>query len=258
MKRTLNYTERKKIGRERIEMYLNTENGNVVSFTLSRLDLNGLDLPGSANVFTEAYYRTELKRFNCGNVSKLRNPFTGDLREMVYPQYLRFRILVVDTIDGRILAHADKISFQHPAERKSILPVEFKDLGNEMWSIEYEDDEGGPILCINNKIPNVQGIAQTDPSFFIFLYPAAFREILTHMIFVDGIESMNDPAVEWHANWLTFSRYLGVEPPVSLNPGDASFDRDDAIKWIDENVKAFCDSNADWLNRYVHMLENAK
>lgn len=241
MKRTFNYTGRKRIRREGISITLTRQNGRVVSFVVDRLDLDGLELPSDAKVYVEAYYRTELKRFDFGTVGDRVSPST-DLTDMAYPENLKFRILVVNPLDGKLLAHADRIAPEEPAERRSILPVEFKDLDNEIWRVEYEGDEGAPILCINNKIPNIQNIAKQDPQFLIYVYPAVVREILTHMVFIEGF----DQSVDWHRDWIRFSSSLNVQCPKSLDPQDNNLDKKIAheiakewVDWVDKVVSAF-------------------
>lgn len=255
MKRKLNYTGRKRIKRENITINLVRQNGRVVSFNLIKLDIDDLGLPPDAHIYVEAYYRTELKRFDFGTVASRVCPSSLSLTDLAYPENLKFRVLAVDPADGRVLAHATRISPEKSARKESILPVEFKDTGSEIWRVEYEGEEDGPILCINRKIPNIESIAKRDPLFFIHVYPAVVREILTHMVFVDGVDSTADPSVDWHRNWLIFSRSLGADPPETLNPADENFDRDATLKWIDSVVTAFSITHTDKFHKYLQKLE---
>ena len=70
------------------------------------------------------------------------------------------------------------------------------------------------------KIPNIETIVKSDPQFIMYVYPAVIREVLTHMVFIDGVESPSDPSLEWHADWLDFSRrvLLREGPPEILDP----------------------------------------
>ncbi|RLI76482.1 hypothetical protein DRP05_12815 [Archaeoglobales archaeon] len=253
MKRKFNYTGRKKIERKRISIVLERQNGIPVSFRVEKLDLEGLDLPKDAEIYVEAYYRTELKRFEFGTVGKKISPQSTSLEDLAYPENLKFRILIVDPETHKILAHADRIVPENSKE--AILPVEFKDLGNEIWRIEYEGDEGAPILCINRKIPNIQNIAKRDAQFLIYVYPAVIREILTHMVFVNGGTSTEDPATEWHAHWLRFCESLGISPPKVLNRNDNNFDEEEVLRWIDDVVTAFCNKYADKFQEYIRPLK---
>jgi hypothetical protein len=255
MKRRLNYTGRKKIKRENVSINFIRENGIVAAFAVNKLDLSDLNLPPEAKVYVEAYYRTELKRFNFGTAGSISRPSRCDLRGMAYPENLKFRILVVEPLDGKLLAHADRISPEEPAEKKPILPVEFSDLENEIWQVKYEGDEGSPILIINSRIPNIQNIAEQDAQFLIYVYPQVIREVLTHMVFVDGVDSTTEPSTDWHGDWLNFIRQLGVEFPETLNKNDENFSEDDALKWINESVSAFCNIHSNKFQEYINKLE---
>jgi len=257
MKRVLNFTERKRIKRKNVSIQFIRQNGKVVGFTLEKLDLNDLDLPNYAKIYIEAYYRTELKRFDLGTINSFTLPYSGDLKDIAYSENSKFRILVIDPSDLKILAHADKISPDEIAGKRAILPVEFTDLGNEIWRVEYEGDEGAPILMINREIPNIQNIAKKDPQFLLYVYPAVLREILIHIVFVDKIDSTTEPTVGWHRDWLKFTQQLGVEIPESLSIENDNFNRDDILEWISNCITKFCNKYAEKFQEYVKIIEEA-
>ena len=257
MKRVLNFTDRKRIKRKNVSLRFKKENNKVTGFVIENIDLNGLEIPGHALVYVEAYYRTELKRCKLGAVNSLTFPFKDNLDEMAYPKNSKFRILVVDPSDLKILAHADKIS-PDDADKISpdkitgkiaILPVQFTDLGNEIWRIEYEGDEGSPILLVNEKIP--LNSPRQDPQFLLFVYPAVLREILTHIVFIDKIDSTTEPTIDWHRNWLKFTQELGVEIPESLSFDDDNENRDNILEWINKCVEEFCNKYSKKFQEYV-------
>jgi hypothetical protein len=255
MKQRLNYTGRKRIEREYVSINFIRQNGAVIGFVVNKLDLNHLNLPSEARVYVEVYYRTELKRFDFGTAGSISNPSPCDLSGMAYPENLKFRILVVDPSDGKILAHARGISPKEPAEKKPILLVEFSDLENEIWRVEYEGDEGSPVLIINSRIPNIQNIAKQDAQFLIYVYPQVIREVLTHMVFVDGIDSTTEPSTDWHGDWIKFVRQLGVDFPETLNKNDGNFSEEDALRWINDTVTAFCNYYRNRFEEYIRKLE---
>jgi hypothetical protein len=249
MKRVLNFTGRKRIERKNVSLQFKKRNNKVIGFVIEKIDLNGLELPDYALVYVEAYYRTELKRFKLGTIDSLTFPFEGNLDGMAYPENSKFRILVVNPSDLKILAHADKISPDEMTGKNAILPVQFTDLGNEIWRVEYEGDEGSPILLINEKIP--PNFTRQDPQFLLFVYPAVLREILTHIVFVDKIDSTTEPTVDWHRNWLKFTQELGVEIPESLSVDDDNKNRDDILEWINKCVEEFCNKYSEKFQEYV-------
>jgi len=256
MKRTLNYTDRKKINSQNISIRLIRENNKIVAFVVETLDLTNLNLPLDSEIYVEAYYRTELRRFSFGTVGNFVNPSPCDLRGMVYPENIKFRVIVVDPSDHVILAQADRITPEELTGRKPIIAVEFSDeLGNEVWRVEYEGDDGAPILMINRKIPNIENIARQDPQFLLYVYPAVMREILTHMIFVDRVDSIEEPLTDWHRDWLTFVQQLGVEFPDTLDKEDNNFDKKDVLQWIAECVSKFCSKYNRKFEEYIQRLE---
>jgi len=255
MKRRFNYTDRKKIKRENVSINFIRQNDTIVAFAVNKLDLSDLNLPLDSRVYVEANYRTELKRFDFGTAGNISQLSPCDLRGMAYPENLKFRILVVDALDGKLLAHADKISPAGPTEKKPILPVEFSDLGNEIWQVEYEGDEGSPILRINSRIPNIQNISKQDAQFMIYVYPQVIREVLKHMVFVVGVDSITEPSADWHGDWIKFVMQLRVNFPNTLNKNDENFSEEDALRWINDSVTAFCDSYSNKFEEYIHKLE---
>lgn len=255
MKRIINYTGRKKIKRENISIRFIRKNDRIIAFSVDRLDLSDLELPQNALLYVEAYYRTELKRFDFGTAGKIINRSPCDLTDLAYPENLRFRIIVIDSSNKKVLAHADRIVPDKSSDIKSILPVEFSDLGNEIWKIKYEGDEGSPILIINRNIPNIHNIAKHDPQFVLYVYPAIFREILTYIIFVDGLDSIIEPNIEWHNDWLKFIRRLGIEIPEILERDGDNFDKENALSWIDKCVSVFSSTLGDKFEEYIHKME---
>ena len=262
MKRRLNYTERKRIAQERISIELIRENGGVKCFDAS-INLDGMTLSDDASVYVEAYHQHELLRYPFGKAGN-PSPMVGtDLSELAYHEDLKFRVLVVDESgeNGLVLASADKIQ---PADegkgdqyKKSILPVTFEDLGRQVWRILYDGND--LLLQINFNIPNIKSVARTDPRFFLHIYPSAVREILTHMVFIDGVDDLDDPDIDWHRNWLDFSRQItpNIEIPSYLDPGQKEFDRVEVTEWIDKVVAEFCTSRSHEWRRYIGLEEGS-
>jgi hypothetical protein len=250
MKRRLNYTDRKRILRDRINIMLQREDGLATSFS-AKIDVSDLSLPADAKLYVEAYHRTELRRYDFGTVGKTETPRDSSLANLARGQNLRFRVLVVDQKGARglILAHADRISPVPEGERKSILPVYFDDIGQQTWKVRYTEYEGGPALILNSRMPNIRAMAKSDPGFFFFVYPAVIREILTHMIFVEGVDSTDEPSIDWHSDWLQFATRIlsGERSPSVLDPRERDdFDAEEVQTWVNRVVEEFCSSRKEW------------
>ncbi len=249
MKRRLNFTDRKKILREHVRIELNSQNGTSKSFTV-KFDLAAYSLPPDAKVYVHAYHKTEELIYDFGTVGATCVPHDTSLKGLSRTENLKFRMLVVDETGehGLILAHADRISPFAEGEKMSILPVDFRDIGHQVWIVEYIADEGGPVLVLNSAIPSIETLAKSNPMFFFYVYPAVIRDILTNMVFVYGLDSTEDPSSDWQRNWLQFTRHVlsSEEPPSILNCKDEDFESDEAQKWINRVVEEFCSGRKEW------------
>jgi|SRR5690554_3600531 len=238
MKRRFNYTGRKKITRDMLTINANRSNGRIASFSIVQINLSNLNLPGNSTVFLEAYFRSELIRFNCGTISRIVYPGQEKLTNLPFADNLKFRLIVSDSSTLLLLARGEGFSPQEDSDSKPLLPVQFEDLGNIVWSIIYEGDFGAPILQINSNLDGIENIARNDIEFFFYVYPAVIRNVLIHMIFCDGLETIEDTPDEWHRDWLKFCIKLGEEPVKELVKGD-QFDEALSYRWIDQVVEAF-------------------
>jgi hypothetical protein len=115
------------------------------------------------------------------------------------------------------------------ASRISLLPVNFTDLGDLVWRVQFEPD--GPVLELNHRIPNIESLARNDAQFFSLVYPAAVREILTQILVVEQYEPTEE-SEDWWALWLRWAREMTDAPiPEELDERGA---------WIDDVTGAFC------------------
>jgi hypothetical protein len=242
MKRRFNYTGREKLTRDVIKISTNKINGKSKSISVN-INLDKTKYPITTKIYLDANHKFERKRFDFGTVSQIKIPEDLSVSDLAYSENLMFRLMLVDESGehGRIIAHADRIRADEDAEKKPILPVRFEDLGQQIWKLDFTGDEGGPVLCVNSNIPAVENLVKTDSVFFMYVFPAAIREILTYMIFIDEVENQEEPPVTWHSDWLKYSKIvLPNEPIPNLEPGGR--EDDDVINWIDQVVEEFCNS----------------
>ena len=262
MRRTLNYTERKRIHKKRVTIEL-VEDESIKNKISVLIDLEGLDLPENANVYLEPYFRTELFREFLGKAKDVdkKNTKIVDLSQSAYRENLKFRLIVVDKTsdNGLILASAEKISLITKEDKgtvkRCILSVDFEDIGKQIWNVEFNDDQ--PVLMVNENIPNIRNIVKSDPRFFLYVYPAVIRKIFTHMIFIEGVPDKED-SESWHKDWFDFAkRYINdTETPECLDPHKTqAFDKEEVISWIDKIVGEFCVSSKDKWNNFINMEE---
>lgn len=235
MLRKLNFTERAKIPRTSIRVSLRRDADGVLVFD-PQLSFDAVSLVPTARIFIEASYRTSFMRFDCGSVEDFVPPEDRRLTEIDATSVVRFRVKVVDNSanDHRIIAVADDIVVsEQRAEgggRMPLLPVSFSEaLGQQAWRLAFEPN--GPVLELNNRIDDVQSLAKNDAVFFALVYPAAVREILTHILLIEGRDASEEGG-EWWNLWLRWAGRYSTDPLPK--------DGDEARFWIDEVVAAFC------------------
>ena len=234
MLRKLNFTERTRIPRAASGFVLRRDRDGVLAFDPT-LDLAGIRAPKTARVYIEAQYRTSYMRFDCGSLGALAIPEDRRLTEIDSDRIVRFRVKVVDQSGGqrRIVAASNDVVVScdrgGSGARLSLLPVNFEDLGDQVWRIHFEADH--PVLELNNRVDGIENLARNDPAFFALLYPAAVREVLTRYLLIDRWDD-GDEGSEWPSLWLRWGRELTGQAVPS--------DAEERVGWIDEVVVAFC------------------
>jgi hypothetical protein len=234
MLRKLNFTERERITRTHIHIAIRRNADGIMVFDPT-LAFSELSAPSGARVYLEAYHGSSFMRFDCGTVGSFTPPEDRRLTE-IDSSSVRFRVKIVDESQGghQIVAVADNIRvFENDlaeTARIPLLPVQFAaTLGEQAWRVAFEADM--PLLELNNRIEGIQKTAREDPLFFALVYPAAIRTILTQILLVDRYESF-DEEDEWWGLWMKWAGLYASDP--------RPLDSDDAPRWIEEVVGAFC------------------
>jgi hypothetical protein len=242
MIRRLNFTKRKKIPRQNISIRLMQAGSGQFTFSAD-LQLAGLGLPDNAWVFVEAYRANIFMRFPYGEVHALATPEVhrlGQFPEKVLPLF-RVKIVGRGASEGLILAVADQLvplkPEEEPGTRISLLPVEYKDLGQRVWDLDITSQ---PVLVLNQGLQRAGEVARTEPSFLALAYPEIFRRIL-YAVLVE--EEIDDPSMDpdmWQCQWLRFSQLIkGVPDLPKSSTGSPS--KEDKLDWITSAVEAFCE-----------------
>jgi hypothetical protein len=241
-KRRINSTGRKKISQDKIDLrILSVVPGEPLKAKIG-IDLGSLDLPSSAAVSVEAYHRSTAMRFDCGTVGAKKIPEVLLLNELDQAGGVLFRIKIVDreSQPGKILASVDRVRPSIEGDqmgRKSIFPVDYRDLGQEIWRVDIDDD-AGPFLLLNSKIPALMHRIDDNPLVAGALLPAAFRIVLLH-IASDPSED-DEEGGGWKTDWKRFCREgLGVDDePEDLEDDDAK------EVWVADVVRRYCEARA--------------
>jgi hypothetical protein len=252
MLRKLNFTERTRIPGAASSFELHREHDGILAFD-AKLDLSAIAAPSGARVYIEAQYRTSYMRFDYGSIGALVIPENRRLTDIDSDRLVRFRVKIVDLSRGerRIVAASPDILVScdraGSGARVSLLPVNFDDLGDQVWRIHFEADQ--PVLELNNRIDSIETLARNDPQFFALVYPAAIREVLTHYLLIERWNAEDEPdgdagGSEWPELWMRWGRELTGESAPS--------DSDDREAWIGDVVAAFCG-----LHRTVEKMRTA-
>jgi hypothetical protein len=248
MLRTFNYTDRQKIPRANVTVRLFRYPVGSPTFD-AKFNLADFSLPGDARVFVEAYHNASYMRFEYGVVSDIRSPSDRRLHEIDGDGTAQFRLKIVDgTVEcGRVLAEASNIipidGDDESANRDSILPITYTELGHQLWRVSFDDGgDGRPVLQLNRNANNIRQRAAGDDEFFACVYPAVVREILQRVLIREEQADVDGPADDWRVQWLKFALTLpGVMLPPQPDPEDDEGSVSRQLGWIDDAVAAFCE-----------------
>jgi hypothetical protein len=251
MIKRVNFTDRRKITRDSVTVEI--QPGRPRQFT-AEIRLEDGVFPSNSKVYLEATSAGSavVQRYRFGSVGAMRAEDALALTA-VEGRHVFFTLKVVDDSAsvGRILGIARHIrppsaDDQSPLGGQGILPIDVKDLGQQLWRLEYEEDV---CLFLNNQIPDVVELVQ-QPWFACGVYPSVVQQVLTRIL-NDGDEYADDDD-RWEAAWLRFGKTLHPEGAVA----PPSSDRDDRAEWINDVVTSFCEAHS-LRDRFVDFAKSA-
>ncbi len=253
VKRRINSTGRKRIGREYVSVTMLPSAPGMPSAAKATMRLNELSFPDTAAVILEAYQRSAAMRFGCGTFGEpeIADQFVLDDLDPATPVLFRLKIVDQDGHAGRLLGSAERIrpdGEESPDRRRSLFPIELRELYSEVWKVEIDD--AGPVLVLNYNIPGLTARIQKDPLINGILLPAALRIVLQEL----AAEAAQDEETEaWKTQWFKFLR-----EDLSYPDDPADIDNpEDRASWVDEGVRAFCKANSFIGKIKDHMGEEA-
>ena len=246
----INRTERRRILKGDVDLRLReAERSQAPIFDL-HMRLDGYEFPALARVHVEAWRGNASQRWEYGTVGSLTPPSDEQRRLSAVPAGARFRVFVVASDgSGRLLGHATNLMPQLPLN--SLLPLEERDLGAEVWRLEFDDEDANPVLLVNSAITGISETVRHDTTFRSLVMPEVFRSILTRMVLLDRPD-LDDPDHPW-ADWADLARhYLPNVEPVQLPPNERADPGmvSRARAWIDDVVRAMAKGPLDAANAY--------
>lgn len=237
MIKRVNFTGRRRVPRERLEIEVYPGEPRTFDATFNFAELDLLD---HAAVILEATCAgsSVVRRFEFGEVCAIVPPTDRQLSDL-NGENVFFTLKVVDQTErfGRIVGLAENIrptkgELQESTGRQGILPVEPYELGSELWKLEFRDHH--VFLLVNKEIPALADCA--DPLFYTVIYPAVVTRILERAL-NEGTDVEEEENDRWPAMWLRFGQQIHPErekPPISE-------DDEARAEWVDEVTRAFCE-----------------
>lgn len=244
MKRTFNYTGRRKIEQKDVSVTVRDERGEL-HFN-AELRLASYHFPREAEVWVEAHRQNIWMQFPWGTVSVPRVPQDRRLAEFDVADGILFRVRVVQPSGQehhKLLGEADRVSFIKIGEatnkRKPLLTPVPEELDELLWRLDFEHEV--PRLLVNKDAkPNYAEVARST-AFISLVYPEVLRCVLMRAL-VHEKWTEDDESDDWKTDWMQFARSLGVPwpPPPPPAESDAQTDCED---WIQEAVRSFARRN---------------
>lgn len=238
--RRLNFTQRRKITQQMAAVVLHQaqEDSQPPTFDL-HLDLSSLNLPNDTLLRVEAYRNRGSMRFDWGTIGQPAPPPDRRLHGVPFPPRFRVMALTPDS-SGRLLALGDKLTPRWQDQRSSLLEVEFKELGMEVWRLRFDENGGSPVLEVNKEIEDINHAVRHDEGFRSLVLPEVLRAILTRALLVEDENPDDvDEGNNWHP-WMRCVRDFYRDEFPQMND-DPSLNRTATAAWIDEAVAAFTD-----------------
>jgi hypothetical protein len=230
--RRINFTGRKRILQQSIDLRLESDPAGQASFSAS-FDLASYQFPPDARVVVEAYRQTTSMRFDFGTVSVPTPPGDTTLAQFATADEVLFRFRVTDVSErpGALLGEADRLRpstpEQAPDDRMPLLPAHAEDLGQEVWQLEFGEEVR---LKVNSGLPDWKGTVRSE-AFHALVFPAAMRQVLERILLIEQYTETEDMD-NWRSRWLRFGELL---PGSSRLPED----RSEHEQWVDDAVGAF-------------------
>jgi len=241
MLKRFNYTKRIKIRQESVEIAVREVSGGSPIAT-ARVRLDEYKLPSDAEVFLEAYRKASYMRKKIGTVGSLKDQHDCILGEFDTPEGVGFRLKVVGKSEDSakdaplLLAVADRIKPNEGENEdssidKKLLPIVSADLDGEIWRVDVDENNDGPVLFIDKTFHEERSDFVRTGWFFSLVIPTVFREVLKASL-KDNYRELYDE--DWKSKWLQYSLMLPGEDKLPEN------DDQEVEEWVNVRVEAFC------------------
>ncbi|MFQ2083974.1 hypothetical protein ACK33N_04935 [Aeromonas veronii] len=231
MKR-FNYTGRKKILREDVEIYLKGDFTDKPVINIA-INLRDYDFPQEASIFLEPQHKTRFMRIALGKVRSSVRCNNIELTEFDDAIDLDFRVKVIDASKGVLLGIVENVKaydkdHKPDVNQESILPVSSTDLSSYgvLWRIAWSDQKA--VLEIEREL-GIRELVVRSLVFKAFIWPEAMRQILIKVLSNNDWDPELSDTQDLSTRWLLFTRQIGAGMPDQ--------NAEDHSDWIDDAVR---------------------
>ena len=248
MIRHFNSTRRQTIQRADVKVRIQPSESQAAPVFDLELKLDRYDFPPTAVVRLEAWRSNAAQRWDYGMVGNLQPPGEAQRRLTEVPQSAQFKVFVVaGDGSGRLLGLSHAIKPMLP--RESLIPLMPCDLGDEVWRIEFSEDDL-PELQVNSKLEMISEIVRSDGQFRSLVMPQVLRSVLNYIVLVRR-EDPDDDAGGWWMGWYRLARSLDDSEIPRLDAQAAGASVEEAQEWIERSVAAFAAQRVDAATVYA-------
>lgn len=217
------------IEKQRVSIVLDDQ-GTRASYSLTRLDLSGLDLAGDCSAVVVARRGNAELRTIHGPVSDWEKGYV-DLTDLGTDGTWSFRLLLVQGASPKLVASAENIRPTGLGDSDSLIGLEPAELGQVPWELLVLEQDGRAVIRFNRDLYQSTAAAEADKHFACLVLPEAVRQLARWHVQYPG--RLSD------AHWEPFKSWLAMHGVTDEPDDDTSQDEGD--EWCKSVVAAFCD-----------------
>ena len=218
----------------------------LVSFTVTDLDLGSYSFPSDSLLIIHVYSRAEELRSEIGTASA-PSINKGIPLDKINESNVTFRLLVKMPGTHKLIGSCEKIrtirSNEGEGSAEPLLHVRYEDLGQRLWRVDAIGG-GQPLLLINNSsyLKTREHIEANNALVEGLIIPQAFEQCLVYLVQHWDSGELGD----WQSVWKAFLEKLDIEEPEDKDDPDqvAAWALDATAKYVDEIQ--FANRVAEW------------
>lgn len=218
------------------------KNGKLVKF-----DVHVKEYPGTLDKLDEAFIQIVSDQNEIivplGEISGSSRANDIDVSNFERP---KARVFVRNKVAAKILAKTKWFSLRKAASSEGsahgILPIDFSDLGEELWRLKFEQDDGPVVFVNSSEELGVKELVSQDTKVLAFIFPEILRQILHKLHYSQDSEE------DWIEAWKNWLQSQAAELP------DEDADEDEVEDWANQVVAAFANRQK-FLTKLINELE---